>query len=111
MTEPLKESLAHLDWVLECSRADCEMQATHWVQVHRPGLCHHPATNEDGCTEHFLCTPHLASVTGEATRVARQYNPTGLRRLWAIQRPFCPSCGRPLQHAGDVLQTVQKLAQ
>lgn len=113
MSGPLRESITHLDWVLSCGMAangvECAAKATHWTERHLVSACTHPVANADGNIERFVCSAHLAVLEREAARVARHYNPTGLRAWWTFRPPFCPTCGRPLQHAGDILQTVERL--
>lgn len=109
--EPVEAVLASLDWVLECKNPKCRKAATHWVEFHHVRACHHPALSVDGNACGYVCGDHLEGLRRRALHMVRYFNPPFWLSWLTSRKPFCPSCGRPVQTVGDVLQEEKPLWQ
>jgi hypothetical protein len=96
------------DFVLQCGSKHvgqrCNSGATHWVAYHHVGACKHPSLDVDGNHCAWVCWSHFGELHAKARRMVRYYNPPWFLKWWTDRKPFCPSCGIPVQTVGDVLQ-------
>jgi hypothetical protein len=101
-----RNSIAHLDFSIGCVVKGCHVPASYFIEWHQVGACTHPALNSAGNIERWLCGEHAALAAKDAQR--RSERPW----WWSWfhpDPPICVTCGRKVQHAGDILQIVRSL--
>ena len=86
----------------------CALQAVAYVKFHMVGHCQRFDCDAHGNACGLVCADHLDALEYTAQCTAAEMQPTALRRLF--NRPArCPTCGRPLLSASDILQAVVAL--
>lgn len=84
----------------------CDLPATWYTEVHKPHCCSHPALNDQGNLELFVCLKHLAQLERLAEKTAKQFRPPWWIKMFRDGWGECTSCKRTINHAGDILQVV-----
>lgn len=86
----------------------CDSSVAAYVEFHMVGHCRRFDCDAHGNACGFVCADHLDALEYTAQCVAEEMQPTALRRLFKrVAR--CPSCGRTLENASDILQAVVTL--
>jgi hypothetical protein len=101
-----RNTIAHLDFDLECRTKGCRTPAAFYIEWHVLGACKHPSLNAAGNIERWLCDEHTQMTVKDAEKRSQ---PPFWWRLLRPDPPTCPTCGRKVQHAGDILQIVRSL--
>ncbi|OBH18292.1 hypothetical protein [Mycolicibacter sinensis] len=107
--------IEHLDFTPECwvafldSGFRCSEPAAAYVEFHMVGYCKRFDCNEHGNACGYLCAQHLAAFEYTAECSWRELQPSVLGRLLYRHTGRCPSCGRPIRSAMDILQVVVML--
>ena len=83
----------------------CALPAVAYVEFHMVGHCQRFDCDAQGNSCGFVCADHLDALEYTAQCTAAEMQPTALRRLFKrVAR--CPSCGKTLLSASDILQAV-----
>ena len=83
----------------------CALPAVAYVEFHMVGHCQRFDCDAHGNACGFVCADHLDALEYTAQCTAAEMQPTALRRLFnRVAR--CPTCGRALSSATDILQVV-----
>ncbi|MGY4653946.1 hypothetical protein ACVWWN_007742 [Mycobacterium sp. URHB0021] len=86
----------------------CALPAVAYVEFHMVGHCHRFDCDAHGNACGFVCADHLDALEYTAQCTAAEMQPTALRRLFnRVAR--CPTCGKTLVSAFDILQAVVAL--
>ena len=86
----------------------CALPAVAYVEFHMVGHCQRFDCDAHGNACGFVCADHLDALEYTAQCTAAEMQPTALRRLFnRVAR--CPSCGKTLLSASDILQAVVAL--
>jgi hypothetical protein len=86
----------------------CALPAVAYVEFHMVGHCQRFDCDADGNACGFVCADHLDALEYTAQCTAAEMQPTALRRLFnRVAR--CPTCGKTLLSASDILQAVVAL--
>lgn len=86
----------------------CALPAVAYVEFHMVGHCQRFDCDAHGNACGYVCTDHLDALEYTAECTAAEMRPTALRRLFnRVAR--CPTCGRTLLSASDILQAVAAL--
>ena len=86
----------------------CALPAVAYVEFHMVGHCQRFDCDAQGNACGFVCADHLDALEYTAQCTAAEMQPTALRRLFKrVAR--CPSCGKTLLSASDILQAVVAL--
>jgi hypothetical protein len=86
----------------------CALPAVAYVEFHMVGHCQRFDCDEHGNACGYICADHLDALEYTAECTAAEMQPTGLRRLFnRVAR--CPTCGKTLLSASDILQAVVAL--
>lgn len=86
----------------------CDLSVAAYVEFHMVGHCQRFDCDAYGNACGFVCADHLDALEYTAQCVAQEMRPSPLRRLFkGVAR--CPTCGRTLENASDILQAVVKL--
>ena len=86
----------------------CALPAVAYVEFHMVGHCQRFDCDAHGNACGFVCADHLDALEYTAQCTAAEMQPTGLRRLFN-QVARCPTCGKTLLSASDILQAVVAL--
>jgi hypothetical protein len=84
----------------------CTLPATWFCEVHKPHVCSHPALNDAGNLELFVCLKHLEQLEQLAEKTAKQFKPPWWIKLFRDGWGECSTCKRTISHSGDILQIV-----
>jgi hypothetical protein len=86
----------------------CALPAVAYVEFHMVGHCQRFDCDAHGNACGYVCADHLDALEYTAECTAAEMQPTGLRRLFdRVAR--CPTCGKTLLRASDILQAVVAL--
>jgi hypothetical protein len=86
----------------------CALPAVAYVEFHMVGHCKRFDCDADGNACGYVCADHLDALEYTAECTAAEMQPTRLRRLFnRVAR--CPTCGKTLLSASDILQAVVAL--
>jgi hypothetical protein len=86
----------------------CALQAVAYVEFHMVGHCQRFDCDAHGNACGYVCADHLDALEYTAECTAAEMQPTALRRLFnRVAR--CPTCGKTLLSASDILQAVVAL--
>jgi len=86
----------------------CALPAAAYVEFHMVGHCQRFDCDAHGNACGFVCADHLDALEYTAQCTAAEMQPTALRRLFnRVAR--CPTCGKTLLRASDILQAVVAL--
>jgi hypothetical protein len=86
----------------------CALAAVAYVEFHMVGHCQRFDCDAHGNACGYVCADHLDALEYTAECTAAEMQPTGLRRLFnRVAR--CPTCGKTLLSASDILQAVVAL--
>ena len=86
----------------------CALPAVAYVEFHMVGHCQRFDCDAHGNACGFVCADHLDALEYTAECTAAEMQPTALRRLFnRVAR--CPTCGKTLLSASDILQAVVAL--
>ena len=86
----------------------CALPAVAYVEFHMVGHCQRFDCDAHGNACGFVCADHLDALEYTAQCTAAEMQPTALRRLFnRVAR--CPTCGKTLLSASDILQAVVAL--
>lgn len=104
MSRDLKCELGFLDDGFRCA-----LPAVAYVEFHMVGHCRRFDCDPYGNACGVVCVDHLDALHYTAQCTASEMQPSALRRLFTrVAR--CPSCGRTLLGASDILQVVVGLS-
>jgi hypothetical protein len=87
----------------------CSQPATAYVEFHMVGHCRRFDCDAHGNACGFVCADHLDALEYTAECTATEMRPTALSRRLLNRVGRCPSCGRTLLGASDILQAVVAL--
>src|SRR5690242_13336650 len=86
----------------------CSLPAVAYVEFHMVGHCQRFDCDAHGNACGVVCADHLDALEYTAQCTAAEMQPTALRRLFnRVAR--CPTCGKTLLRASDILQAVVML--
>jgi hypothetical protein len=86
----------------------CALPAVAYVEFHMVGHCQRFDCDAHGNACGYVCADHLDALEYTAECTAAEMRPTGLRRVFnRVAR--CPTCGKTLLSASDILQAVVAL--
>jgi hypothetical protein len=86
----------------------CALPAAAYVEFHMVGHCQRFDCDAEGNACGFVCADHLDALEYTAQCTAAEMQPTAMQRLFKrVAR--CPSCGKTLLTASDILQAVVAL--
>ena len=86
----------------------CALPAVSYVEFHMVGHCQRFDCDAHGNACGFVCADHLDALEYTAQCTAAEMQPTAPRRLFnRVAR--CPTCGKTLLSASDILQAVVAL--
>jgi hypothetical protein len=83
----------------------CAQPAVAYVEFHMVGHCQRFDCDAVGNACGFVCADHLDALEYTAQCTAAEMQPTALRRLFN-RAARCPTCGKTLLSASDILQAV-----
>src|SRR3954468_10712047 len=86
----------------------CALPAVAYVEFHMVGHCQRFDCDAHGNACGYVCAGHLDALEYTAECTAAEMKPTGLRRLFN-RVAQCPTCGKELLSAYDILQAVVAL--
>jgi hypothetical protein len=86
----------------------CALPAVAYVEFHMVGHCQRFDCDAHGNACGFVCADHVDALEYTAQCTAAEMQPTALRRLFN-GAARCPTCGRKLLCASDILQAVVAL--
>ena len=86
----------------------CSLPAVAYVEFHMVGHCQRFDCDAHGNACGVVCADHLDALDYTAQCTAAEMQPTALRRLFK-RVAQCPTCGKTLLSASDILQAVVAL--
>jgi hypothetical protein len=86
----------------------CALRAVAYVEFHMVGHCQRFDCDTHGNACGFVCADHLDALEYTAQCAAAEMQPTALQRLFN-RVSQCPTCGKTLLSASDILQAVVRL--
>jgi hypothetical protein len=86
----------------------CALPAVAYVEFHMVGHCQRFDCDAHGNACGFVCADHLDALEYTAQCTLAEMQPKALRRLFN-RAARCPTCGRTLLSASDILQAVVAL--
>jgi hypothetical protein len=86
----------------------CALPAVAYVEFHMVGHCQRFDCDAHGNACGFVCADHVDALEYTAQCTAAEMQPTALRRLFN-GAARCPTCGKTLLSASDILQAVVAL--
>jgi hypothetical protein len=86
----------------------CSLPAVAYVEFHMVGHCQRFDCDAHGNACGVVCADHLDALDYTAQCTAAEKQPTALRRLFK-RVGQCPTCGKTLLSASDILQAVVAL--
>jgi hypothetical protein len=87
----------------------CALPAVAYVEFHMVGHCQRFDCDAHGNACGFVCADHLDALGYTAQCTAAEMQPTALSRRLFNRVARCPTCGRTLLSASDILQAVVAL--
>jgi hypothetical protein len=87
----------------------CALQAVAYVEFHMVGHCQRFDCDAHGNACGYVCADHLDALEYTAQCTAAEMQPTALSRRLFNRAARCPTCGRTLLSASDILQAVVAL--
>ena len=87
----------------------CALPAVAYVEFHMVGHCQRFDCDAHGNACGFVCTDHRDALEYTAQCTAAEMQPTALSRRLFKRAARCPTCGRTLLSASDILQAVVAL--
>jgi hypothetical protein len=87
----------------------CALPAVAYVEFHMVGHCQRFDCDEHGNACGFVCADHRDALECTAQCTAAEMLPTALARRLFNRVARCPTCGRTLLSASDILQAVVAL--
>jgi hypothetical protein len=87
----------------------CGLPAVAYVEFHMVGHCQRFDCDAHGNACGFVCADHLAALENTSQCTAAEMQPTALSRRLFNRVARCPTCGRTLLSASDILQAVVAL--
>jgi hypothetical protein len=87
----------------------CAVPAVAYVEFHMVGHCQRFDCDARGNACGFVCADHLDALDYTAECTSAEMQPKGLRRL-SKRFAQCPTCGKTLLSARDILQAVVTLS-
>ena len=86
----------------------CALPAVAYVEFHMVGHCQRFDCDAQGNACGVVCADHLDALDYTAQCTAAEMQPTALGRLFK-RVAQCPTCGKTLLSASDILQVVVAL--
>jgi hypothetical protein len=86
----------------------CAVAAVAYVEFHMVGHCQRFDCDAHGNACGYVCADHLDALEYTAQCTAAEMQPTALGRLFN-RAARCPTCGKTLLSAEDILQAVVAL--
>jgi hypothetical protein len=86
----------------------CSLPAVAYVEFHMVGHCQRFDCDAHGNACGYVCADHLDALDYTAQCTAAEMQPTALGRLFK-RVAQCPTCGKTLISASDILQAVVAL--
>jgi hypothetical protein len=83
----------------------CALPAVAYVEFHMVGHCQRFDCDAHGNACGYVCADHLDALEYTAQCTAAEMQPTAVRQLFN-RAGGCPTCGRTLLSASDILQAV-----
>jgi hypothetical protein len=87
----------------------CTLPAVVYVEFHMVGHCQRFDCDEHGNACGLVCADHRDALEYTAQCTAAEMQPTPLARRLLKRAAQCPTCGRALLSASDILQAVVAL--
>src|SRR5436309_9748185 len=87
----------------------CALPAVAYVEFHMVGHCQRVDCDSHGNACGYVCADHLDALEYTAQCTAAEMQPTALSRLVFNRVARCPTCGKTLLSAPDILQAVVAL--
>jgi hypothetical protein len=87
----------------------CALPAVAYVEFHMVGHCQRFDCDAHGNACGYVCADHLDTLEYTAQCTAAEMQPTALSRRLFNRVARCPTCGRTLLSASDILQAVVAL--
>jgi hypothetical protein len=87
----------------------CALPAVAYVEFHMVGHCQRLDCDAHGNACGYVCADHLDALGYTAQCTAAEMQPTALSRRLFDRVARCPTCGRTLMSASDILQAVVAL--
>jgi hypothetical protein len=87
----------------------CGLPARAYVEFHMVGHCRRFDCDARGNACGFVCVDHRDALEYTAHCTAEEMQPTVLSRRLFNRVARCPTCGRTLLNASDILQVVVSL--
>ncbi len=87
----------------------CALPAAAYVEFHMVGHCQRFDCDAHGNACGFVCADHLDALEYTAECTAAEMQPTALSRRLFNRVARCPTCGKTLLSASDILQAVVAL--
>jgi len=87
----------------------CALPAVAYVEFHMVGHCKRFDCDAHGNACGLVCADHLDALEYTAECTAAEMQPTALSRRLFKRAARCPTCGRTLLSASDILQAVVAL--
>jgi hypothetical protein len=84
----------------------CALQAVAYVEFHMVGHCQRFDCDAQGNACGYVCADHLDALEYTAECTAAEMQPTALSRRLFNRVARCPTCGKTLLSASDILQAV-----
>lgn len=84
----------------------CAQPAVAYVEFHMVGHCQRFDCDSRGNACGFVCADHRDDLEHTAHCTAQEMQPTALARRLFNRVARCPTCGRTLLHASDILQVA-----
>jgi hypothetical protein len=87
----------------------CALPAVAYVEFHMVGHCQRFDCDAHGNACGYVCADHLDALDYTAECTAAEMQPTALSQRLFNRVARCPTCGRTLLGASDILQAVVAL--
>lgn len=117
MTPPAVDRavIGHGDFAPQCQLGfldngfRCALQAVAYVEFHMVGHCQRFDCDAHGNACGYVCADHLDALEYTAECTAAEMQPTALLQRLFNRVARCPTCGKTLLSASDILQVVVAL--
>jgi hypothetical protein len=87
----------------------CSLPAVAYVEFHMVGHCQRFDCDAHGNACGYVCADHLDALEYTAECTAAEMQPTALSQRLFNRVARCPTCGKTLLSASDILQAVVAL--